>query len=474
MELYRYTDFLTESKLTILLESNMYYSDRFVEILSKIESPIAKNILSIKGKDVDVPTNYIDISKESDTIAFTPDNRVKVSEVKKVINRNVCYEVLTKNAHTSGLYDILEEKVPELGQKGKIIKIFTIEELNKIFKTSSWGAIMNDGGNIVLFRFTDEGGEFDIIMRSVGLEDDYSNLPKSEIKIGRFARRLLDRAGFKVSDKYIEEFVNMFISRIEIEKDVFRLFSIVKGKEIKRWYYEKSYKESRGGTLNSSCMRYEMCQDFFNIYTENPEQVSLVILKEESDTNKIRGRALLWNDDKGRKFLDRIYYTKDSDVDLFKQYAIKNRWCYKQSQENSELTNIVLDGKVLTGSARIIKVTLSQKGQYEQYPYLDTLKFYTPSTGILSNSDTYDFKYKLEDTEGGNGNCPSCDSTGRLTCPSCSGSREETCGKCNGSGKINDKYTGLSNTEECNRCGGSGKLECSECNGRGDVQCYDC
>ena len=47
--------------------------------------------------------------------------------------------------------------------------------------------------------------------------------------------------------------------------------SIVFGDKIKFWYHRKNYVHEYGD-LGCSCMKYDECQDYFGIYTENPEQ----------------------------------------------------------------------------------------------------------------------------------------------------------------------------------------------------------
>lgn len=518
MKINKYYDFISESKLSLILEANMTYSDKFVNILSNLKSPIAKQILDSRGKDIDVSTNYIDLTDKDDTIAFLPENKVKGVQTK-VKDTGNAYEGLTDIAVNKNLFGVKRRRSPRLDQLGTIIRELTVEDLNSMYKTMSWQVMYNAGQKVVVFRFKETNGEeYESLISTEGLTSNIDGIPKSEIKVGRFAKRLLDKSGVKPTDKDIEEFVNQFRSRIEIEKDVFRLFEVVNGENIKKFYSQGMYSQVIvSGTLWQSCMRYDKCQNFFDIYVDNPDQVSLVILKDEQkevemvdtitgeittqlEDVRIRGRALLWTDEKGRKFMDRIYYTKDSDVELFKQYAIKNEWCYKLRQENDEHTPIVFNGETLQGEENIVTVILTNGGDYNRYPYMDTLKYYAPhgksfgsTSGVLSNNDRFSYEYKLEDTEGGNGSCDNCGGSGETECYSCEGSREESCsdchgdgsqecGNCNGSGNIEDlegnetpcKDCNGSGTEKCDSCGGSGSQECSDCDGSGRVDCGDC
>jgi hypothetical protein len=59
-----YTEFISESKLDLILESKIEYSDQFRDILTKIDLPISKYLIDIEYKDIDANSNYIDIDKE--------------------------------------------------------------------------------------------------------------------------------------------------------------------------------------------------------------------------------------------------------------------------------------------------------------------------------------------------------------------------------------------------------------------------
>jgi hypothetical protein len=68
-----------------------------------------------------------------------------------------------------------------------------------------------------------------------------------------------------------------------------KVFEIVEGDEIAKWYRYENYAENKG-TLGNSCMR-DKRDSFFEIYTKNPEVCRMLILKED---DKILGRALIW------------------------------------------------------------------------------------------------------------------------------------------------------------------------------------
>lgn len=92
-------------------------------------------------------------------------------------------------------------------------------------------------------------------------------------------------------------------------------FRVVEGPEIQKYYLENNYLPGNGG-LNKSCMRNKRKNHFMKMYSDNPNQVKMLILLNKQ--GKLLGRALVWKLDipSGKEFMDRIYTVKDSDVNL--------------------------------------------------------------------------------------------------------------------------------------------------------------
>ena len=286
-------------------------------------------------------------------------------------------------------------------------------------------------------------------------------------------------------DKDLEEFVNLYKATVDKMNDRFQYFESIKGQEIGHWYHYSNYEE-RSGSLGSSCMS-NVNTDYFDIYISNPDVCELVILKSEEDDSLIVGRALLWTLRDGKKFMDRIYTSKDSDVQLFKDWARENGWYTKQynSSTDSGRANAP-DGMQVDLGTLTVDI---KKGMYEAYPYLDTLKYFNPGKGTLSNVRGSGEEYTLEDTSGelwrceycggsGNQTCGNCDGDGWFDCNRCSGSGERSCGQCNGSGKVEGEEEcpecGGSGNNQCSYCDGDGREDCDDCNGRGEHSCYEC
>ncbi len=209
---------------------------------------------------------------------------------------------------------------------------------------------------------------------------------RTEITTGRWVRRIVtDVYKSSISDADVEKFVNQYKSTFDGEDTN---LEIVKGDEITKWYLESNYEIIRG-QLGNSCMRYARCQDFFDIYTKNPEVCQLLIMKSDKNPDKIVGRALLWNLKNGEKYQDRIYTILDSDKEIFNDWAEKNGYkTYDSSYSNLE-------------------VQLGEH-KYEKFPYMDTFVSYSPTKYLLSNDEDLwpDSRYYLlQDTSGGYKSC---------------------------------------------------------------------
>ena len=232
--------------------------------------------------------------------------------------------------------------------------------------------------------------------------------------IGKVVRKLLPgkfetpkkEEGSKIKVRnYIQEFTDLVIAEREKMKKVFERIKIVDGYDIPKYYNENKYDYSEGGgTLEDSCMKYDRCGKYMDFYVNG--EVEMVVLMSEKYDDKIVGRALLWNiveidgEEVDRKFMDRIYSTRNSYTIIFQEYAKKNGWLYKNNQ-NMLSNEKIVDTK--SGEIKIFKLkTNNDFEEVEFYPYLDTLKYFYMYEGYLTNY--YDSSYDsitLDDTEGG-------------------------------------------------------------------------
>jgi hypothetical protein len=201
--------------------------------------------------------------------------------------------------------------------------------------------------------------------------------------IGRWVRHIFnDVRQTPIKNEDIENFVNAYKSTYDTMAKRSEKFKLVKGEDIRYWYLEDRYEEV-SGQLGNSCMRYKRCQSYLDIYVENPESCSLLILKG-NDPDKIAGRALIWTIHEGpgvagRRFMDRIYTIKDSDKILFEAYAKEN--------------------DILRSQSYTYKIKVKE-GRYDYYPYMDTLTCYDYEKGILSSSLDGEDILGLQNTDG--------------------------------------------------------------------------
>jgi len=159
-------------------------------------------------------------------------------------------------------------------------------------------------------------------LRSFKVGSDYKFWSQGrvpEYSVGRWVRHLfLDVKKWAITDSQLEEFVNSYKATFDSKDE--SDFKLVSGEEIRKWYLEDNYLEVKG-QLGNSCMRYERCQKYLDIYVQNPEVCSLLVL---FDGDKVKGRALVWELSDGSKYMDRIYTITDSDKVLFREWAEKN------------------------------------------------------------------------------------------------------------------------------------------------------
>jgi hypothetical protein len=350
MKICNYFNFILESKLELLSEANIYFAKKFKDYLSSIDSPLSKKILNLYGKDIDINFNLIDVDLDKeDSVLFLPNDKIE-TKLSIIDNREFEY-IYSKIEYKKfkRFENIKNFKIPNINTIGDVVFTFTMDDFYFLFSDSSNKAIndhflpkIKSNGDFIVFRFKEGEYVCDFITQTGFLgKTGIGKAKPSSIKIGRFVKKLLDKSSISVTDKEIEEFVNKYKSLVRINNDAFLRFKEVNGEDIRK-YYNVSYYDKNVGTLGNSCMRYDKCRKYFDIYVKNPDKVSLIILKSiksiideansciSVDTRKmyISGRALLWNLDDGRKFMDRIYVSDSSEEELFKEYAKKMGYIY--------------------------------------------------------------------------------------------------------------------------------------------------
>jgi hypothetical protein len=349
MLLNRYKDFSTDLLLEKAInESFIYYTKEFKDTLSRMKSKskIAQDLLDVEYTDVKPDMTFISLGDKEGDIKFTQFKKA-LSILKKAIE--------TKYPDNTTLYDYIDKKLSD----GSISQ----SDINTLYNETDWG-----------------------------IKDKSRN----STGIGRLVNQIFPG---KYTSKEVEDFVNSFKN---VNKPGENELKLVKGQDIKKYYLYTNYVEEIGD-LGNSCMRYTRCQEYLDIYVENPNQVQLLVYLNEED--KVLGRALLWvlNDEKSddiegaEYFLDRIYGIDDSIKKLFQEHAETKGWAWRTKSGYSDTKYITYKGEEHSGVKMSIKL---DKCDFDYYPYMDTFKELDNSESKLYNNNDEDRNWTLNHTDG--------------------------------------------------------------------------
>lgn len=349
MLLNRYKDFSTDLLLEKAInESFIYYTKEFKDTLyrMRLKSKIAQDLIDVEYTDVKPDMTFISLGDKEGDIKFTQFKKA-LSILKKAIE--------TKYPDNTTLYDYIDKKLSD----GSISQ----SDINTLYNETDWG-----------------------------IKDKSRN----STGIGRLVNQIFPG---KYTSKEVEDFVNSFKN---VNKPGENELKLVKGQDIKKYYLYTNYVEEIGD-LGNSCMRYTRCQEYLDIYVENPNQVQLLVYLNEED--KVLGRALLWvlNDEKSddiegaEYFLDRIYGIDDSIKKLFQEHAETNGWAWRTKSGYSDTKYITYKGEEHSGVKMSIKL---DKCDFDYYPYMDTFKELDNSESKLYNNNDEDRNWTLNHTDG--------------------------------------------------------------------------
>lgn len=375
--------------------------------------------------------------------------------------------------------DIIDELYNSEEGYSKIAKCFYMLDMEDIDTQISYLNLGDDNSTITFLK----PEKVDKIRKEKEwtINDVWVNVKGNGIRVGRLTRKVIELynksrsvkttkatnssiSDVKFTDQEIEKFVNAYKSQYDFNNNIMDNFSLVSSEDdIKEAYLEDNY-YSGDGTLGGSCMRNDDAQNYLELYHNT--SVNLLVLK--SANNKIMGRSVIWTLSDGRKFMDRTYTNRDSDVDLFIKYAQENRYIYKAEQDSRAHTYFYEPGDNYNNSSfiqlesKVYEFSIGNNGG-EEFPYMDTMKYLYWEEGIIRNyKDKSNYYIKLEDVDGWC-DCAECDGEGREECNKCDGDGNNTCEDCRGYGY-----------EECSRCNGYGDNMCKECDGDEEVECEEC
>ena len=343
--LLRYEDFRIDESFSLLLEANIAFSEEFENLLDKMDTVTADKLLNLIGKDIDINTNYIGVDIEKDGfVKFVADD--KAEKVPFIVQAFPTYYLqLSKDF---GLKDVDQNSALMQGMKVELLKKYSkrefLEQCEKSYgeeNMNSWKELADTfygaGSAICVVTFEIRGMRKEVLCYSDSIKRDISGIKPGSMKIGKLVTTLFTKAGVDFKPTDVEDFVNKYKSVVTQMREKFDNFKILKGKDIRNSYLVDNYLNTNG-SLGNSCMRYEKCQKFLDIYVKNEDKVSLVILEKEG---KITGRALLWTDYKERKIMDRIYTNNSADEQLFKDFAKSSGFWHKKNQDMYEDTSFI-------------------------------------------------------------------------------------------------------------------------------------
>lgn len=215
------------------------------------------------------------------------------------------------------------------------------------------------------------------------LEDVWSSKKRFNSKPGSFVNKLFKN----IKNDEIEKFSNLF--KHYSSSDFWEL-KIVKGKDISKYYDNKKHKYNTGGSINKSCMKYNKCKKYFDIYNSNPDTISMLVMVDKFDN--LMGRALLWKSD-GYNIMDKIYTIDDDKLQIeFKRWAKENNYYFKYRQSSSN--TLFFSNKYENRVKLYIDIKLKNV-EFNNYPYLDTFKFLDLKEKRISNYKPKDKNIKI-------------------------------------------------------------------------------
>lgn len=212
---------------------------------------------------------------------------------------------------------------------------------------------------------------------------EWSREGRQEGKPAKTITQILSDAMLRaVTNRDLEIFSNLYKGQAS---DLYTIKE-AKGDEIKEIYNLK--------IPFTSCMNGEDNTEKLDLYTDNPDRISLLYVKVG---NQCVARALMWIDNQGNKIIDRVYGSEEFRT-MFRDYA-KEIGAWKKVYDGAGQSNW-FDPEGNTVNEKFFYINVDS--DFSQYPYVDTMCYLndnvSPST--LSNDDQ-DATKKLQCTGGG-------------------------------------------------------------------------
>lgn len=185
-----------------------------------------------------------------------------------------------------------------------------------------------------------------------------------------------------------EKFSNRFKSKVCGCDDLV----LVEGEDIRYWYDRRHYYTCEG-SLGNSCMRYEECASYFDIYVDHAKM--LISTKD----GLLTGRAIVWKIGED-VIMDRVYTCYDYLYDCFASYAKERGWWIRETNSllstGDQQTWLNPNNKYAYDLTTVFTLNLNKS--YDHFPYMDSFRYYNDTEHILSTSPEYD--WSLDSTDG--------------------------------------------------------------------------
>ncbi len=419
----KYQDFINES---------LYIQYTLSQMINGLpnKGPVSSLLLFLMGSESysdDSTVNYISTSDTINMLKYPPKNRrvdkydddifnittqthMKIGRVVRSILNGVDKSKMKSEFEGSATFNGKDISFSERENGKKFSKFYwdnmnTITSLDDDSQTTTFVKVFRKDKQVVGSEIADYFDNIYILDWDSHSKRDYFKMSlvdtinlkgTKDVRI-EFEQKFAGKYIQDINDSDIEKFVNDITAFIKINMSPEgALIEEVKGESIRHWYDSDNY-QSKAGQLGGSCMADSSCQEYLDIYTENPNQISLLILKSEQ--GKLVGRALLWNindgEHTGKKFMDRVYTHTEYDVKIFEKWAIDNGCLYRNASNNGKI-QYYFDGKKLPKEPSLFVII--DNSDFSYYPYIDTICFLDTVESFLSNKDQHD--KELRDTEG--------------------------------------------------------------------------
>ena len=226
--------------------------------------------------------------------------------------------------------------------------------------------------------------------RAVGLDPSqgFQATGRQKAKVGRVVRQIFDDTGRTVSDYELELFSNYLRA---LDSTLLGEFSLVEGDAILDAYHRDNYM-SRQGTLNNSCMKYDECQQYLQVYADNPDIVKLLVMFNK-ENHKVMGRALVWNTSEGF-VMDRIYGSCVTQAS-FEKYAEMQGWWFKHDMGSFFIKSLKDEDNPTK-----LDLEVSLERLYDFYPYMDTFQYFDTKANKLYTTQYHGHDVQLTGTDG--------------------------------------------------------------------------